>query len=253
MATSRVMGTLTRVSTSAPLVALTFDDGPHSVFTLRVLAVLERYDARATFFMVGEAAQRLPYIVARVAAAGHVVGGHSWDHPSFPLISRKERVRQIRACAQALRPYGQAWFRPPFGHQDLATRFDLWRMGYRVVAWSAHALDSQERDPDAMAARLIDRIRPGSIVLLHDSLFTLLPESNADRSAMLEALERVLAELSGRLRFVTVPELIRAGRPHWDNWLGVPPRDFMSRLTRSVDDGATANPIGTVHSLEISG
>lgn len=230
-----IMGTLTQVSTSIPVAALTFDDGPHPHFTPRVVELLERYGARGTFFMVGEAARRHPQVVARVAAGGHVVAHHSWDHPSFPLISRRERLRQIRACAEVLKPYSQRIFRPPFGHQDPATRFDLFRTGFQVVAWSLHAEDSKEKDPDKMASHLIDQIRPGSIILLHDALFCLLPDRHPDRSAMLEALERVLRELSGRWRFITVPQLLRAGRPCWDRWYGKPPRDFMSQITRSTD------------------
>lgn len=236
MVTRHVMGTLTDVSTSAPLAALTFDDGPHPQYTPKVLELLERYDARGTFFMVGEAARRFPQIVARVAAGGHVVANHSWDHPSFPLISQSERRRQVRACAQVLTPYGRRIFRPPYGHQDLATRFDLLRMGFQVVAWSLHAEDSNERDPDKMASILIDQIRPGSIILLHDALFTVLPDCLPDRSSMVEALERVLSHLSRRFRFVTIPQLLRAGQPHRVNWFGRESRDLMDQAKRSPDD-----------------
>ena len=244
MVSSKVMGTLTRVSTSAPLAALTFDDGPHPIYTPKVVDLLERYGARGTFFMVGEAARRSPQIVARVAGGGHVVAGNSWNHPSFPLISRRERRQQIRACAQVLTPHGTRLFRPPYGHQNFATRVDLLRMGFQVVAWSVHAADWRERDPGKMAADLIEQITPGSIVLLHDAIFRpTLPDRTLDRSAMLEALERVLDRFSGRLRFVTVPELCRAGRPHWDNWYGVPPRGFMSEMTGSPDEYGHASDV----------
>jgi peptidoglycan/xylan/chitin deacetylase (PgdA/CDA1 family) len=61
--------------------------------------ILEKHQARATFFMLGEAAQRHPEIVREVAQAGHAIGNHSWDHPSFPLITRQEQLAQIRQCA----------------------------------------------------------------------------------------------------------------------------------------------------------
>lgn len=229
--TSRVMGTLTRVSVSAPLAALTFDDGPHPRFTPRVAELLERYDARGTFFMVGAAATRASQLIARMTAGGHVIANHSWDHPSFPFLSQRERRRQVLACARVLGPAGRRLFRPPYGHQNFATRFDLLTMGFQAVAWSVQAGDWSEPDPDRMVTALIEQIRPGSVVLLHDFVYRpSVPNCLADRSAMLDALARVLAALSGRFRFVTLPELISAGRPHWDNWFGRPPHTFLDEL-----------------------
>jgi peptidoglycan/xylan/chitin deacetylase (PgdA/CDA1 family) len=232
---NRVRGTLAQVSTSAPLVALTFDDGPHPRFTPKVADLLERYGARGTFFMVGEAARRYPGIVDRVVAGGHIVANHSWDHPSFPLISRRERWRQVRACARALAPYGLRLFRPPYGHLNLGAHLDLLVAGYQVVTWSVHAEDSKERDPDKMASRLIDGIRPGSIVLLHDGLFTLLDDSHADRAAMLEALERVLVWFRSQLRFVGLPELVQSGRAVRVNWYSAPQSETLRHVRRSPD------------------
>src|SRR5690242_18370490 len=89
-----VFGTITHVSTSKPAVALTFDDGPDPVFTPRLLDILQQHHAKATFFMVGQAAERHPDIVKKVAAAGHAIGNLSWDHPSFPLLTGRERRDQ---------------------------------------------------------------------------------------------------------------------------------------------------------------
>ncbi|HKV11751.1 MAG TPA: polysaccharide deacetylase family protein, partial [Thermoanaerobaculia bacterium] len=85
-ATALPLGSLVRVATREPAIALTFDDGPHPEDTPRVLEVLERHGARGTFFMVGQSARRYPEVVARAAAAGHTVANHSWDHPSFRRI-----------------------------------------------------------------------------------------------------------------------------------------------------------------------
>jgi peptidoglycan/xylan/chitin deacetylase (PgdA/CDA1 family) len=82
---------------------MTFDDGPDPEYTPRLLDILKKYQVHATFFiMVGEAAHNHPKLVRQVAQAGHAVGNHSWDHPSFPLISGRERRAQIRACAEAI-------------------------------------------------------------------------------------------------------------------------------------------------------
>lgn len=77
-------GTITSVTTRAPVVALTFDDGPHLEYTPRLLDILQRYQASATFFMIGEVAQKHPELVQLVAQAGHAIGNHSWDHRFFP-------------------------------------------------------------------------------------------------------------------------------------------------------------------------
>lgn len=157
----RVMGTITHVSTQDAVAALTFDDGPYSEFTPRLLNILERHQARATFFVVGEAAQRHPEIVWQVAQAGHVIGNHTWDHPSFPLISGRERRAQLRACEQAIAPYGQRIFRPPYGHQSVASRLDALWLGYQVVNWNLHAYDWLDHDADWMADRLVNQNQPG--------------------------------------------------------------------------------------------
>ena len=77
-----MLGTLTSVVTKEPLVALTFDDGPHPEFTPRVLEILRHHQAHATFFMVGAGAEKYQGIVRQVAREGHAIGGHSWDQPS---------------------------------------------------------------------------------------------------------------------------------------------------------------------------
>src|SRR5262249_49636601 len=116
-----LQGTIISVVTREPVAALTFDDGPHPEYTPRLLDILEQYKVHATFFMVGEAAQKHPELVGQVAHAGHTVGNHSLDHPFFPSIPKHERQRQIRACEQALAPYGRRLFRFPYGAENLAS------------------------------------------------------------------------------------------------------------------------------------
>src|SRR5262245_62035695 len=144
-------GTITNVVTRDPVAALTFDDGPHREYTPLLLGILERYHARATFFMVGESAQRHPELVQQVVQAGHAVGNHSWDHPSFPSLPTHERQKQIRACEQVLAPYGKRLFRPPYGHENPGSHRDVVSLYYQVVNWSLDAEDWEEHDPAWMA------------------------------------------------------------------------------------------------------
>ncbi|MBI3812639.1 MAG: glycosyltransferase [Nitrospirae bacterium] len=218
----RVMGTITHVESQEPVVALTFDDGPHPEFTPRLLDILKRHGARATFFMVGERAKKYPNLVKRVAEAGHVIGNHSWDHASFPLLSGRERREQIRACARALAPYGQKLFRPPYGHQSLSSRLDALWLGNRVIAWSVSAEDWLGHDADLIVQRLADQMRPGNIILLHDALHAFSDQKFITREPTLQAVEMLLERFGGRFRFVSVPELLRFGRPQRRNWLSKP-------------------------------
>lgn len=214
----RWLGTITHVQTTAPAVALTFDDGPHPAYTLQLLELLQTHQARATFFMVGELAQRFPHIVRQVAQAGHAIGNHSWNHPSFDLIRGRERRRQIRKCEQALAPYGQKLLRPPFGHQNFWSRLDALWLGYKVITWNVTAGDWLDRDAASMFEHIQEKLKPGSIVLLHDSLYKTIEDRFGCREELFKALGRLLTHLQGRYRFVTVPELLAYGRPGLKYW-----------------------------------
>lgn len=212
------LGTVTHVATDEPLAALTFDDGPHPLYTPRLLDVLARHGARATFFVVGEQARRHPEIVARAAAEGHTIGNHTFSHAAVPAIPRCERVAELRACAAALGPHAGRLFRPPYGFQSVGSRLDALRLGYDVICWSLSAFDWQPREAGWMAEFMIRRITPGTIMLLHDRLHTADTQAAGDRTAMIAAVDALLAATHGRLRFVTVPELMQAGRPQRVSW-----------------------------------
>ena len=225
-----LVGTISRVETKSPVMALTFDDGPHPMVTPRVLKILEKHGARATFFMLGKAAKRHPQLVKQVANAGHAIGNHSYDHPSFPLITSRERRIQIRACANATAPYGHRLFRPPFGDQNLPSYLDALCLGYKVVTWDMVAEDWLDHSAEWMADRLIEKARPGSVILLHDTLVLSLSERYCSRENMLEALNIFLAHLSSDFRFVTVTELLRYGPPVRKFWKQEPNTQFLSKL-----------------------
>ncbi len=135
------MRTVTHVITEDTVAALTFDDGPNREYTPRVLEILERHQARATFFMLGVAASKHRDIVEDVARLGHAIGNHTWDHPSLPLLSSRERHWQFRACEQAIAPYGRGLLRPPFGHQNIQSRLDALCSGLQVIGWNIGAAE----------------------------------------------------------------------------------------------------------------
>jgi peptidoglycan-N-acetylglucosamine deacetylase len=212
------LGTITGARTGEPVAALTFDDGPHPLYTPRLLETLERHEARGTFFMVGAAARRHPEIVRRAAEAGHAIANHTDSHAVVSLIGSRERRAELRACEAALAPYGTKLFRPPYGYQSIASRIDALRLGYDAVAWDLSAFDWLDREGPWMAEFIRERLRPGQIILLHDRLHTADEARFADRTAMIAAVELLLARTKGHYRFVTIPELLRLGPPVRRSW-----------------------------------
>jgi peptidoglycan-N-acetylglucosamine deacetylase len=224
------IGPISHVATEQPVAALTFDDGPDPRFTPRLLEVLDKHGAHATFFMLGAMASRRPDLVRQVAEKGHAIGNHTFDHTSVPLISRSERWRQIKACARALAPYEARLFRPPYGQRDLGSCLDSAILGYTVISWNAHAFDWLDHNAEWMAKHMIAQIRPGSIVTLHDALYHVLDATYADRTPTISAVDLMLEQLGHKYQFVTIPELLRRGRKQRESCIGPSSGDFLNGL-----------------------
>ena len=150
------MGSITHVETKKPLVALTFDDGPDEHWTPKILDVLAEYQAKATFFVIGKYVKKHPDIIQRMVNEGHELGNHTWDHPSLPLVSSRERREQILLCDEVLKPFGKQvrLFRPPYYDQSLASCFDMICMGYSVIIGNRAANDWEDRDTKFILDRL---------------------------------------------------------------------------------------------------
>jgi peptidoglycan/xylan/chitin deacetylase (PgdA/CDA1 family) len=180
--------------------------------------------------LLGRCAQRHPDLVARIAAGGHAIGNHSWDHPSFPAVSTYERRRQISACGRVLGRLAPKLFRPPYGDQTLGSRLDALWLGYQVVTWNVSGTDWRGDGPEAIADRVLHDLRPGSIVLLHDALYRYEDPHFVSRAATLAALAIVLQAAAGRFRFVTVPQLLTLGRPNREFWIQPGQADYVAGL-----------------------
>ncbi|GBD98060.1 peptidoglycan-N-acetylglucosamine deacetylase [bacterium BMS3Abin07] len=222
----KMLEAITHVETKDPVVALTFDGGPDPRWTPRLLDILNRYQARATFFMLGKYAERHPEIVRRAAEAGHAICNHTWDHPSPVLISMKEFRHQIRSCSRAIFPYESKIYRPPWGHQTFISYVTIRLLGYKVVTWNLHALDWLDQDPEWMAKYLETKIKPGSIVLLHDVVCV---RRNMSRESTLRAVNLLLERISDRFSFITVPELFCHGQPQLTYWNNKPDVKWWNR------------------------
>ena len=230
----RLLGTITHVQTIKNIVALTFDDGPHPDSTPAILETLEKHKVHATFFMVGEAAQKYPELVRRIAKSGHVIGNHSWDHPSFPLLTGKERRKQIRDCAKAIFPYGTRLFRPPYGDQTISSRLDAFFLGYKVITWNLLAYDWQENGPETIVNHIVKKTVPGSIILFHDALYKSTNDFPNNKDLTVHIVDRVLNRFHGKFMFLTIPELLRTGKPARRDWHQEPNLEFLNQLKVNV-------------------
>jgi len=166
------IGTVHRGPARRRAVALTFDDGPDPIHTPRILDTLAPYHARATFFIVGERAQKHPEIVRAIAAGQHEVGNHTFTHPHLWLRSPRQTEREITQCADVVTALtGQAprYFRPPWGKFNWAAYRHAARLGEMRVLWSLRAEGwLPTASPDAIVRTIIRRLHPGAIIDLHD-------------------------------------------------------------------------------------
>ena len=227
------LGTLVGVRTAEPAAALTFDDGPDPETTPALLDLLARHGAKATFFLIGRRVARHPGLVARIAAEGHAIGNHSWDHPALPGLSHAQVMDQLRRTTAAITAAAGApprLMRPPYGDQSPGSRLAARRLGLQVVAWSVVGADWSDDDGATVAARVLDGLHPGAIVLLHDTLASWSAERFRDREPTLAAVEAVLAARPD-WRFVTVPELLAQGRPRRRWWVQRSDPGYLAGLT----------------------
>ncbi len=171
------------------IIYLTFDDGP-SPYTQAILDVLTRYDAKATFFMLGGSAQGQSDLLRRVYEAGHGIGNHSWSHRKLVGLSEKTFNGEVVETANVLGEYGAACMRPPYGATDPSTYAHSTKLGYAVVLWSIDPTDWKRPGAQAIANHVIRRAFPGAIVVLHDG--------GGDRSQTVAATETILRELGAQ-------------------------------------------------------
>jgi peptidoglycan/xylan/chitin deacetylase (PgdA/CDA1 family) len=189
---------------SIPEVALTFDDGPNPPFTSQILAVLQRYNVKATFFDVGYLARRYPDLVRREMAGGHTVGNHTWNHAHLPALSTKDITKEINDTSDELqritgtRP---TFFRPPYGENDAHTLTVVNNLGLTTFIWNNMASDWLRPAPSVISFRVTNVARNGMIILLHDG--------GGDRTNTVVALSTIIQNLQARgFRFVTLKQLV---------------------------------------------
>lgn len=178
------------------VIALTFDDGPDPALTPKILATLAKYNAKATFFILGKNASAYPNLLQQEIAGGHEIGNHSWSHPDLASLPKAAALDQINKTNKAVLDatgYPVQFMRPPYGSIKGLTK----DVKMPIVEWSVDTLDWKTKNSEAVYQEVMRSSGVGSIVLMHDI-----------QPATADALDRILKELTARgYKFVTISEL----------------------------------------------
>ncbi len=194
---------ISRFRPKGKVVALTFDDGPWAGSTDKILDVLAEENVKATFFMLGRQAKKHPQLAKRVAAEGHAVGTHTYDHRSLAALSAKgirADVEKGRACVEAASGCSAPLLRPPYGKMDAQAWSELRRMNVTAVMWDVDSRDWTKPGIKKLRNNVLKHVKPGSVVLFHDG--------GGDRTQTIKALPYIIHKLRARgYTFVTVEQL----------------------------------------------
>lgn len=194
------------VPTEEKYIAFTFDDGPDSRNTPKILELLKQYEAKATFFLIGDRVERFPEIVRQELQQGHEIANHSYRHPSFQGLSSATLETELTKTQDAIyQATGQkpVLFRPPGGYYNERIIQMSKQQHLQMVLWSWHQDTKDWRSPGVqkIVNKVLNNARNGDIILMHDFVH--------NSSQTYEALKIILPELKKRgYSFITVSELL---------------------------------------------
>ncbi len=200
------------LSDGTPVVYLTFDDGPHPVYTAQVLDLLAAHNAKATFFVVGSMVDRWPDVMPRIASEGHSIQLHSWGHDDLTMFTREqflEDVRRTQAILAEKVGVRGTCLRPPYGAVNSRVRDWSSQLDLPVELWDVTGADWTPISAPAIANTVLRGVRPGAVVLLHDG--------GGNRSRTVAALDTILASLTREgyhFEVLCPPSLTAPIRPH---------------------------------------
>jgi peptidoglycan/xylan/chitin deacetylase (PgdA/CDA1 family) len=204
--TPQFFGTAVRcVETDEKVVALTYDDGPRSPTTEGVLDVLSKHKVYATFFLIGEHAEKNPELVKKIYNAGHELGNHTYSHallifrtPSFVHDQIEKTDKIIRNCGYEKEIY----FRSPHGMKLLADAWELSQMNRTNILFDVVAWDWTSPGVQQIVANVMEDVKPGSIILLHDGC--------GNEKDIVTASDTIITKLKAQgYRFLTISELLK--------------------------------------------
>lgn len=191
-------------------IALTFDDGPSPESTPVLLRLLARHKLQATFFVVGEKAARYPELITEILGQGHTIGNHSWRHDNLLVLRGLKTIeKDINATQKTLRAYGvqPLVFRPPVGIISPRLVRALAATDLITVTFSCRAFDRGNRDIVNLADKILARLQPGQIIMLHD----LAPRQRDLLSYWQKELDHLFHTLTEKYETAALEQVI--GRP----------------------------------------
>ena len=193
------------VKTKEKVIALTFDDGPHPKYTAQVLDLLEKYEAKGTFFIVGENAEKNPEIVLRMYEDGHELANHTYTHPvSTSTFKIMKEIKQTNDTIYSITGFSPILFRPVEGHYTDAMVDEIVKDGFKIVMWSWHQDTEDWKNPGVkkIVNTVLEGTKEGDVVLFHDG--------GGNRKQTVKALEKILPELQKKgYKFVTISDLLK--------------------------------------------
>ena len=195
-----------RVPNAQGKIALTFDDGPHPQYTAQILDILKEFGVKATFFVIGTNAEKLPELVEREMAEGHEVANHTYDHVYLKKVTDKEiqsEVTDSEAIITGIINRGTKLIRPPGGIYDDRLISVARDGGYKIILWSVDTRDWSVPPVQSVIDEVVKRCHSGDIILMHDYICSSKPSPSP------EALRTISPQLKEKgFEFVTVSELL---------------------------------------------
>ena len=193
-----------RATGSRSKIALTFDDGPHPVYTEQILAILEKEGIKATFFAIGCNVKQYPQIFKRVVRAGHEIGNHTYTHPLVPLVTKEileEEIERTDALLESLGCARPLFFRPPQGKFPQGKEELLEKTGKIAVLWSIDTRDWEHKSVEEIVRMVENEVAGGDIILFHDFV--------GGESQTIPAIKKLIPTLNERgYQFVTLSQLL---------------------------------------------
>ncbi len=193
-------------------VALTFDDGPDPATTPHILDVLEKEQATATFFVIGNRVAGHENILRRMHADGDEIGNHSWSHPNFVKLNPAQMLDQINATQSTITASGVPaphLFRPPYGG---ANQTMLSTIHMPIILWNVDPKDWREKNPATLISTVESQAHNGSIIIMHDTLPTTV-----------SAASQMIHDLKAKYHLVTVTQLLQLSPEAQGEFFGHPP------------------------------
>ena len=186
-------------------IALTFDDGPHPFDTIKILNILDKYNVKATFFVIGQNAVNYRDALKEIVKRGHEIGNHTYTHTVIKSMSTSDIINEVESCREVIYDISgenTVLFRPPEGlmaqvNSEDAELFE----GYEVILWSVDTMDWSHNSPKEIARYVSNKTKSGDIILMHDYI--------GYNSPTPEALELLLPDMINKgFEFVTISELL---------------------------------------------